>query len=99
MPGCFGHGTHKLQTSRHEDDDQERGHFPHRQALRRGLQARRRPPAPADRTVAGAGPLSAVAALAENARLRAELEFMTRQRDILKKAMAIMGQDPKSASR
>ncbi len=50
-------------------------------------------------TKASAGPLSAVAALAENARLRAELEFMTRQRDILKKAMAIMGQDPKSASR
>ena len=48
-------------------------------------------------TKAGAGGLSAVAALAEVARLRAELEHMTRQRDILKKAMAIIGQDPKSA--
>ena len=38
-------------------------------------------------------------ALAEVARLRAELEHMTRQRDILKKAMAIMGQDQKSTSR
>src|SRR6187549_420796 len=48
-------------------------------------------------TPAGPGGLSAVAALAEVARLRAELEHMTRQRDILKKAMAIIGQDPKSA--
>jgi transposase len=40
-----------------------------------------------------------VVALAEVARLRAELEHMTRQRDILKKAMAIMGQDQKSTSR
>ena len=48
-------------------------------------------------TKAGAGGLSAVAALAEVARLRAELEHMTRQRDILKKAMAIIGQDPKNA--
>lgn len=47
-------------------------------------------------TKAGAGRLSAVAALAEVARLHAELEHMTRQRDILKKAMAIIGQDPKS---
>ena len=51
----------------------------------------------AQRRRAGAGGLSAVAALAEVARLRAELEHMTRQRDILKKAMAIIGQDPKSA--
>jgi hypothetical protein len=50
-------------------------------------------------TKACAGPLSAVAALVENAQLRAELDFISRQRDILKKAMAIMGQDPKSASR
>jgi transposase len=50
-------------------------------------------------TKASAGPLGAVAALAENARLRAELEHMTRQRDILKKAMAIMGQDQKNTSR
>ena len=40
-----------------------------------------------------------MAALAENARLKAELEHMTRQRDILKKAMAIVSQDPKSALR
>jgi transposase len=45
------------------------------------------------------GPLSAVAALGEVARLRAELEHMTRQRDILKKAMAIVSQEPKSGSR
>jgi len=44
-------------------------------------------------TKASAGPLSAVAALADNARLRAELEHMTRQRDILKKAMAIVSQE------
>lgn len=50
-------------------------------------------------TKAAAGPLGAVAALAEVGRLRAELEHMTRQRDILKKAMAIMGQDQKSTSR
>lgn len=35
----------------------------------------------------------------ENARLRRELEAMTRQRDILKKACAILGQDQGSASR
>ena len=50
-------------------------------------------------TKASAGPLGAVAALAENARLRAELEHITRQRDILKKAVAIMGQDQKNTSR
>lgn len=50
-------------------------------------------------TKVSAGPRSAVAALAENARLRAELEHMTRQRDILKKAMAIMGQNQKTTSR
>jgi transposase len=50
-------------------------------------------------TTASAGPLGAVAALAEVARLKAELEHMTRQRDILKKAMAIMGQDQRSISR
>jgi transposase len=50
-------------------------------------------------TKAGAGPLSAVAALAEVARLRAELEHVTRQRDILKKAMTIMGQEPRNNSR
>ena len=47
----------------------------------------------------GAGPAGAVAALAEVARLRADLEFMTRQRDILKKAMVIMGQEQRNASR
>ena len=46
-------------------------------------------------TKGGAGALSPVAALAEVARLRAELEHMTRQRDILKKAMVILGQDGK----
>ena len=35
----------------------------------------------------------------ENARLRRELEFTTRQRDILKKACAILGQEPSNASR
>ena len=47
-------------------------------------------------TKASAGPLSAVAALADNARLRAELEHMTRQRDILKKAMAIVSQEARN---
>lgn len=48
-------------------------------------------------TGAGAeeGPGAMVAMLAENARLKAELEHMTRQRDILKKAMAIVSQEPK----
>lgn len=50
-------------------------------------------------TTASAGPLGAVAALAEVARLKAELEHMTRQRDILKKAMAIIGQEPRTTSR
>ena len=50
-------------------------------------------------TDTAAGPLSAVAALAEVARLRAELDHMTRQRDIIKKAMAIMGQEQKTTSR
>lgn len=44
---------------------------------------------------AGDGSGGIVAALAENARLRAELEHITRQRDILKKAMAIVSQEPK----
>jgi transposase len=50
-------------------------------------------------TRANEGPLSAVAALAEVGRLRAELDHMTRQRDILKKAMSIMGQEPRSGLR
>jgi len=36
---------------------------------------------------------------AENARLRRELEAVSRQRDILKKACAILGQEPGNASR
>ena len=47
----------------------------------------------------GAGPAGTVAALAEVARLRAELEHMTRQRDILKKAMAIVSQEQRSGSK
>ena len=46
-------------------------------------------------TKAGAGRRSAVAALSEVARLRAELEHMTRQRDILKKAVAIFSEPPR----
>jgi transposase len=41
-------------------------------------------------TGAGEGSGGIVAALAEVGRLKAELEHMTRQRDILKKAMAIV---------
>jgi hypothetical protein len=33
------------------------------------------------------------------ARLRRELEFITRQRDILKKALGILGQDPWNSSK
>ena len=43
--------------------------------------------------------VSRPAALAEVARLRAELEHMTRQRDILKKAMAIVSQEQRSGSK
>ena len=35
----------------------------------------------------------------EIARLRRELEFITRQRDILKKALGILGQDPWNSSK
>lgn len=35
----------------------------------------------------------------ELARLRRELEFVTRQRDILKKALGILGQDPWNSSK
>jgi transposase len=35
----------------------------------------------------------------EMARLRRELEFVTRQRDILKKALGILGQDPWNSSK
>ncbi|RYD34868.1 MAG: transposase [Verrucomicrobiaceae bacterium] len=48
-------------------------------------------------TSPGAGPAGTVAALAEVARLRAELEHMTLQRDILKKAMAIVSQEQRGA--
>ncbi|HEX2750066.1 MAG TPA: transposase [Verrucomicrobiales bacterium] len=50
-------------------------------------------------TQTGAAPLGAVAALAEVARLQRELEWMTRQRDILKKAMAIVSQEPLSTTK
>jgi len=42
------------------------------------------------------GPAAADAAtlVVENARLRRELEFVSRQRDILKKALGILGQEP-----
>lgn len=61
----------------------------------------RRGSAGASSVAAGAGEGSGgiVAALAENARLRTELEHMTRQRDILKKAMAIVSQEPKGGLR
>ncbi|HXM29482.1 MAG TPA: transposase [Chthoniobacterales bacterium] len=44
----------------------------------------------------GGGPLAADAAalVLENARLRRELETVSRQRDILKKALGILGQEP-----
>src|SRR5271166_3294586 len=42
----------------------------------------------------GALTLSEPASALEIARLRRELEFVTRQRDILKKALGILGQDP-----
>jgi transposase-like protein len=45
----------------------------------------------------GGGPPAAAGAAnleAENARLRRDLEFVSRQRDILKKALAIVGQEP-----
>jgi transposase-like protein len=44
----------------------------------------------------GGGPAAADAAalVVENARLRRELETVSRQRDILKKALGILGQEP-----
>ena len=39
------------------------------------------------------------ASVLEIARLRRELEFVTRQRDILKKALGILGQDPWNSSK
>jgi transposase len=50
------------------------------------------------------GPIGALrasepASALEIARLRRELEFVTRQRDILKKALGILGQDPWNSSK
>jgi transposase len=47
----------------------------------------------------GASTLSEPASALEMARLRRELEFVTRQRDILKKALGILGQDPWNSSK
>jgi transposase len=43
--------------------------------------------------------VSEPASALEIARLRRELEFITRQRDILKKALGILGQDPWNSSK
>ncbi|MGA8656259.1 MAG: transposase [Chthoniobacterales bacterium] len=50
----------------------------------------------ADGPPGGGGPAAADAAVlvVENARLRRELETVSRQRDILKKALGILGQEP-----
>jgi transposase len=45
------------------------------------------------------GPGAFRASALEIARLRRELEFITRQRDILKKALGILGQDPWNSSK
>ena len=50
-------------------------------------------------TGSGASTLSEPASALELARLRRELEFVTRQRDILKKALGILGQDPWNSSK
>jgi transposase len=48
----------------------------------------------------GGGPPAAAATLeAEVARLRREVEVVSRQRDILKKALAILGQEPWNATK
>jgi transposase-like protein len=47
----------------------------------------------------GAFRASEPASALEIARLRRELEFITRQRDILKKALGILGQDPWNSSK
>jgi transposase len=48
----------------------------------------------------GEPPASDPAALVvENARLRRELETVSRQRDILKKALGILGQEPSSSTK
>jgi transposase len=49
----------------------------------------------------GGGPPAADAAalLLENARVRRELETVSRQRDILKKALGILGQEPPNSTK
>ena len=49
----------------------------------------------------GGGPAAADAAtlVLENARLRRELETVSRQRDILKKALGILGQEPSNSTK
>jgi transposase-like protein len=48
---------------------------------------------------AGGGRGAAADPRAEVARLRRELEVVSRQRDILKKALAILGQEPWNATK
>jgi transposase-like protein len=56
--------------------------------------------AAAGRSPGGGGPPAAAATLeAEVARLRREVEVVSRQRDILKKALAILGQEPWNATK
>jgi transposase len=55
-------------------------------------------PAAAAAPPGGSGP-PAADPLAEVARLRRELEVVSRQRDILKKALAILGQEPWNATK
>ena len=51
-------------------------------------------------SLAGGPPASDPTALVvENARLRRELETVSRQRDILKKALGILGQEPTSSTK
>jgi transposase-like protein len=49
----------------------------------------------------GGGPpvAEAAALMLENARLRRELETVSRQRDILKKALGILGQEPPNSTK
>jgi transposase-like protein len=47
----------------------------------------------------GGGRAAAADLQAEVARLRRELEFVSRQRDVLKKALAILGQEPWNATK
>jgi transposase len=51
-------------------------------------------------SAAGGPPVAdAATLLLENARLRRELETVSRQRDILKKALGILGQEPPNATK